>query len=43
MFEIYHRRKDQRRAVYYLKQALALDPDNPQLRSYETEYGELMN
>jgi uncharacterized protein HemY len=43
MFEIYHRRKDQRRAVYYLKQALALDPDNPQLRNYETEYGELMN
>jgi tetratricopeptide (TPR) repeat protein len=38
MFEIYHRRRDERRAVYYLKQALALDPNNPQLRRYETEY-----
>jgi Tfp pilus assembly protein PilF len=43
MFEIHHRRNDQRRAVYYLKQALALDPDNPQLRSYEDEYEALMN
>jgi Tfp pilus assembly protein PilF len=38
MFEIYHRRRDERRAVYYLKQALALDPNNPQLKRYETEY-----
>jgi len=38
MFEIYRRRKDDRRAVYYLKQALALAPDNPQLKRYETEY-----
>jgi tetratricopeptide (TPR) repeat protein len=38
MFEIYHRRKDERRAVYYLKQALALAPNNPQLKRYETEY-----
>jgi len=38
MFEIYHRRKDERRAVYYLKQALALDPDNPRLKRYEAEY-----
>jgi tetratricopeptide (TPR) repeat protein len=38
MFEIYHRRRDERRAVYYLKQALALDPGNPQLRRHETEY-----
>jgi len=38
MFEIYHRRKDERRAVYYLKQALALAPDNPRLKRYETEY-----
>jgi predicted Zn-dependent protease len=43
MFEIYHRRKDQRRAIYYLKQAWALDPYNPQLKSYETEYAGLMN
>jgi tetratricopeptide (TPR) repeat protein len=38
MFEIYHRRRDERRAVYYLKQALALAPDNPQLKRYEAEY-----
>jgi tetratricopeptide (TPR) repeat protein len=38
MFEIYHRRKDERRAVYYLKQALAIAPDSPQLKRYEAEY-----
>jgi tetratricopeptide (TPR) repeat protein len=38
MFEIYHRRRDERRAVYYLKQALALDPSNPLLQRYEREY-----
>jgi Tfp pilus assembly protein PilF len=38
MFEIYHRRKDERRAVYYLKQALAIAPENPQLKRYEAEY-----
>jgi tetratricopeptide (TPR) repeat protein len=38
MFEIYHRRRDERRAVYYLKQALAISPDNPQLKRYEAEY-----
>ncbi|MDR0497788.1 MAG: hypothetical protein LBH42_09255 [Treponema sp.] len=38
-FEIYHRRGDERRAVYYLKQALALAPDNLRLRGYEAEYG----
>jgi Tfp pilus assembly protein PilF len=38
MFEIYHRRKDERRAVYYLKQALALAPDNVRLKRYEAEY-----
>ncbi|MDR1251587.1 MAG: tetratricopeptide repeat protein [Treponema sp.] len=37
-FEIYHRRKDQRRALYYLKQALAIAPDNPRLKRYEREY-----
>jgi Tfp pilus assembly protein PilF len=42
MFEIYQRRKDERRAVYYLKQALALAPDNPLLRRYETEYASLL-
>jgi tetratricopeptide (TPR) repeat protein len=39
MFEIYHRRKDERRALYYLKQALAIAPDNPRLKRYEQEYG----
>jgi Tfp pilus assembly protein PilF len=43
MFEIYHRRKDQRRAVYYLKQALALDSENSQLQGYAAEYGDLMD
>jgi Tfp pilus assembly protein PilF len=43
MFEIYHRRRDERRAVYYLKQALALAPNNPQLRRYETEYAGLLD
>jgi tetratricopeptide (TPR) repeat protein len=42
LFEIYHRRRDERRAVYYLKQALALAPDNPQLKRYETEYRSLL-
>jgi tetratricopeptide (TPR) repeat protein len=43
MFEIYHRRKDERRAVYYLKQALAVAPDNPRLKRYESEYAGLMS
>jgi tetratricopeptide (TPR) repeat protein len=42
MFEVYHRKKDSRRAVYYLKQALALAPDNPQLKRYEMEYRSLL-
>ncbi|GHV55626.1 hypothetical protein AGMMS49579_19000 [Spirochaetia bacterium] len=42
MFEVYHRRHDERRAVYYLKQALALAPDNPQLKRYEAEYAAAM-
>jgi tetratricopeptide (TPR) repeat protein len=42
MFEIYHRRRDERRAVYYLKQALALSPDNPQLQRYQSEYAGLL-
>jgi tetratricopeptide (TPR) repeat protein len=37
MFEYYHRQGD-RRALYYLKQALAITPDNPQLKRYEKEY-----
>jgi tetratricopeptide (TPR) repeat protein len=38
MFGIYHRRKDERRALYYLKQALAIAPNNPRLKRYEQEY-----
>jgi cytochrome c-type biogenesis protein CcmH/NrfG len=42
MFEYYHRHRDERRAVYYLRQALALAPDNPQLKRYEREYAPLL-
>jgi len=38
MFEIYHNRQDERRAVYYLRQALALAPDNLRLKRHEAEY-----
>jgi Tfp pilus assembly protein PilF len=38
MFEIYHRRRDERRALYYLKQALAIAPEDPHLKRYEAEY-----
>jgi Flp pilus assembly protein TadD len=41
-FEIYHRRREERRAVYYLRQALAISPDNPLLKRYETEYAALL-
>jgi Tfp pilus assembly protein PilF len=41
MFEIYHRRGDSRRASYYLKQALAIAPDEPRLKGYEAEYERL--
>jgi len=42
MFEIYHRRREERRAVHYLRQALAISPDNPRLKRYETEYAALL-
>jgi len=42
IFDIYHRKKDERRAVYYLKQALAIAPNNPQLNRYKTEYAALL-
>lgn len=38
LFDIYHRRGDTRRAAYYLKQALAVNPAHSALRRYETEY-----
>jgi tetratricopeptide (TPR) repeat protein len=37
-FEIYHNRNDERRAVHYLRQAIALAPENPRLRRYAAEY-----
>jgi len=41
-FEIYNNRREERRAVYYLRQALAISPDNPRLRRYEREYASLL-
>jgi tetratricopeptide (TPR) repeat protein len=44
MFEFYHfRRPEKARAVIYLRQALAQDPGNAQLRRYAEEYPEVMN
>ncbi|MDR2485242.1 MAG: hypothetical protein LBD55_07595 [Treponema sp.] len=40
LFDIYRKRGDERRAVYYYKQALSFAPNNPYLRKYEKEYGE---
>ena len=42
-FEIYHNRREERRAVYYLKQALAIAPDHPALKRYEKEYASLLS
>jgi Tfp pilus assembly protein PilF len=42
MFEIYNNRREERRAVYYLRQALAISPDNPRLKRYEKEYAALL-
>ena len=42
MLEIYHRRREERRAVYYLRQAMAIAPDNPVVRRYEREYSSLL-
>jgi predicted Zn-dependent protease len=38
MVELYHRHRDQRRVVYYLKQALSFAPENSRLQQYELEY-----
>ena len=38
LFEIYHGHGDERRAVFYLRQALALAPDDQRLKRYEAEY-----
>jgi tetratricopeptide (TPR) repeat protein len=42
MLEIYSSRKDERRAVYYLKQALAIAPEDPVLLRYREEYASAM-
>lgn len=39
LFEIFHQRNDERRAVFYLRQALALAPENLRLIRYAGEYG----
>ena len=38
LFEIHHRRGDERRAVHFLRQGLALAPENPRLLKYAAEY-----
>ena len=38
-FEVYHQRNDERRALHYLRQALALAPDNLRLQRYAVRYG----
>jgi tetratricopeptide (TPR) repeat protein len=43
MFEFYHRRREERRALHYLRQALAINPNHPVLRRYEREYAHLLN
>jgi tetratricopeptide (TPR) repeat protein len=43
IFEIYHNRREERRAVYYLKQALAIAPEHPFLKRYEKEYASLLS
>ncbi|MCL2410886.1 MAG: hypothetical protein FWC97_04510 [Treponema sp.] len=42
IFQIYHRRRQERRAVHYLRQALAIAPNHPQLQRYEREYAALL-
>ena len=41
-FELYHNRREERRAVYYLRQALAIAPEHPVLKRYEREYASLL-
>jgi len=42
MFELYHNRREERRAVHYLRQALAIAPEHPHLKRYEREYASLL-
>jgi len=43
MFEFYNRRREERRAAYYLKQAIANAPDNPVVRRLEREHAALLS
>ncbi len=38
MFEYYHAKKDERRAVYYLKQAISISPDDARLKQMQGQY-----
>jgi Tfp pilus assembly protein PilF len=38
LFKLYLKRKDETRAFYYLRQALAISPAAPELQSYKQEY-----
>jgi tetratricopeptide (TPR) repeat protein len=42
IFQIYHRRREERRAVHYLRQALAIAPNHPLLQRFEREYAALL-
>jgi len=42
MFEFYHHRREERRAVHYLRQAIAISPEHPVVRRYEREYASLL-
>ena len=43
MFEYFNRRREERRAAYYLRQAIANAPDNPVVRRLEREYAALLS
>jgi predicted Zn-dependent protease len=38
LVELYHKHSDERHTVYYLRQALAIDPKDPMLLQYQKEY-----
>jgi tetratricopeptide (TPR) repeat protein len=38
LVELYHKRGDERHALYYLRQALAIDPKDPSLLQYQKDY-----
>ena len=42
LYEIYYRKRDWRRAQYYLKQVVAIDPANPDYLSRNAELDKLL-